>query len=166
MTALDSLYAWMLDTLSWPLGSDGPVLAFPAMALAVLVTVRILLRQVLPLLLRYAIAVANTLTVLAGVVLLGVEFVLTSCFRLCRLRPPAVVYGLGDTLVAATRAAQAGLRFLRTRSVRLGGMSGNFILVLVLVLVLLGWWNIGYCGRSTAAGCADPVTAWLRLVMP
>ncbi|MEV4134699.1 hypothetical protein AB0J72_21325 [Dactylosporangium sp. NPDC049742] len=164
MTALDSLYAWLFTTLSSPLDDGGSLFAFPVTAIGVLLAARTALRLVLPVLLRYVLMLADAVTVLIGVLLLGVDFLLASLFRLCRLRPPAIVYGLGDTLVTATRAAQSSLTMLRTRTVRLRGLSGGLILLLVLALVW--WWDSGYCGRVPSAGCTGPMSAWLQLVMP
>jgi hypothetical protein len=164
MTALDDLYAWVLETLSQRLGDGGPLVAFPVVAAGLLLMARTLIWRLLPLLLGFALALADLVTVLLGVLLLGVDFLLASCFRLCRLRPPAVVYGLGDTVVTATKAAQTGIRILGGRTGRLRRLSGTLILMLVVGLVW--WWDAGYCARSPAGGCTTPISSWLRLVMP
>jgi hypothetical protein len=166
MTVLDDLYRWLLDALSRRISGAGPLLAFPTVVIAVPIGMRLLVRRVLPLLVWCVLALTNGAAFLLGVLLLGVDFVIASCFRICRLRPPSLVYALGDTLITTMRATQTGFGMLRTRAARLGNLGGlGGLGLLVLTFALLWWWNAEYCARTTTAGCVVPAMSWLDLLI-
>ncbi len=160
---LDAAFDRLPGELGWLPAELARALALPVLVAALIILFRIVVRRVLPWLARYVLRPAVlVLTGAVAFVALTVDFVLTRAFRLVRLAPTAVHYAIGDV----TLSGAAGARTLTRVVVRQVGRLGRFspALLLLAALVVVVWWNAGYCDRNPAAGCRAPLSAWVQEV--
>jgi hypothetical protein len=132
------------------------VVAYVVMAFAV--------RRLIPLLVEYALQPAIVVVAhVAAVVLLGVQALLALPFRAVRVRPPGVLYGAGDGIVAGMVGVRASTRELSHLARRLRWVRGRFFVLAILVLAV--WWNQNACGLDPRSDrCRHPVAAGAELL--
>jgi hypothetical protein len=160
----DRLLHWLpqrLDGLS-P-ATVGYVVA-PTVVLVILLTPAVIVRRLLPLLVRYL--VVPVLVVVTGVVtaaLLIVDVVGARLFRLFWLPLTGVHYAIGDWTISGSRSVRRGGRH---RVLKAGAWLGRFSRALLLLagVVLAVLWSRGYCTRNPVDGCANPLSRWWHTV--
>jgi hypothetical protein len=150
---LDRAFQGLSQWLEKYLPDSSKAIAVPVFALVAVVVARLLIKQVLPVVLRVVVVPAVIATIaIAGMALLAIQLCLAAVCRLFRLRPPSILYAVGDLTVAAlSRTASLGafVPHSRIQSVRLW-------LPIALVTVLLWRWDADYCERL-AEVCTSPL---------
>jgi hypothetical protein len=163
METADRVAAWITAHLTWLPDAAEPVLGLPVLALATFVALLLLVRQVLPRLGALAFGwLVPALGYLLTVIWLTLEFAATRPFRWAGARPPAMLYGAGNSAVGFDGAV-GGLCRATVRQIERFSRLWNVLLLAAAVYGVYRW-GLGYCDRHPAAGCTGPVDAWLTSV--
>lgn len=161
----DTSLRWLEDWLSVNAGPGYAVIALPLLTMVGVLVVRLAIGGLVPvagrlLLTPFALGVVVT----AGLLVLTVDFVLASAFRMVRRRPPPVVYAIGDLAMSGTVRAQRVIRWTANRPMPLRGYGTALSIVVVAGLII--WWNSGFCARHAGSGCQAPLADWWVRLRP
>jgi hypothetical protein len=159
MIVLDFLQAWVDRLLSWLPDSVVHVIGLPVFCLAFAVALVLAIRKGLPAIAGPLAALGSSIIAVLAVPFLALAMAAATPFRLVRLRPPEVVYGIDDGTVACTAALLSALRWSRDQANRLTKFP---VVVLLIIAAILIWrWNSTHCSAD-ASGCVTPVAQWAR----
>ena len=137
-------------------------LYMPVFMLAVMIGVVLVVHKLTPPASRLAAHLLTWLITGAGALLLLAEMAIAGGYRRRGVRPPSIVYNLGDAVASWATGLTSGAR-------RATGALADVLSrakVPLLLLLSCGWillWNYQHCPDS-AAGCAKPVSAWYQQV--
>jgi hypothetical protein len=161
MKVLDKSAAWIRDVLTFLPPEIATFLWFPVLVMVVFLAAVLFFRRILPFIGRVGAALLPWLATLLGAALLLPDLIIATAFRLRRLRPPALLYHYGDTVVdsmiglarASTKVGSALSRLARVH-----------VLLLALACGALIWaWNAGHCSETSIKGtCVRPVSGWME----
>ncbi|MFI5932218.1 hypothetical protein [Actinoplanes sp. NPDC051494] len=154
---LDMMAELLLRLLGGLAPETAAVLFVPLFVVVVATAFVVFVRTALEPLCRAASFVLRTAFTLAGAVVLLGEMTVAGGYRRRGVRPPAVVYNVGDIVASWVTAASSGATRATTALARAARLNA-----VLLILVSLAWiwlWNDGYC-PDEAASCARPVATW------
>jgi hypothetical protein len=158
LTYLERVWRWG-EGLLQQLPADVRVIVVALLALIVsYAALVIVLRRLAPWLTgRVVLPVLGYLAFGLGVLLLGVQALVTAPFRLAELRPPNALFLVGDGVAASAGATEraaghAAWWILTRRPIR-----GRYLLAIIVVVAL--WWNEVACGWLGTSSCQPPLAA-------
>jgi hypothetical protein len=159
---LDDVDAVVRHVLGMFPADTAQFLSVPVFVLAVVIGFVLVVHKLAPPASRLAAILLTWLITVAGAVLLLAEMAAAAGCRKRGVKPPSVVYNLGDVVASWTVGLTAGAQLMT-------GKLATFLAgakVPVLVLLSVGWiwiWNYQHCPDG-AGGCARPLSAWYQQV--
>lgn len=161
---LGTAFEWITSRLDSYTPSLTVWLAFPIMVVAISWSLSIIRSVFFRVMILLVIPAAQVLAMTSYALLLTTEFLGTQVFRLCRLRPPKLIYRFGDGVTASKPVLmkQLGVASQRTDNAFRRRRSRLWLLALIAVL---GWWNTSYCSAMSTVDCSrGPASAWAHSV--
>lgn len=158
MRALDFVAAWVQRLLGWLPDGVANFLWLPAFFAVLVIGIRLALRHGFPYVTKGLRWLAAVVVAVIAVPFMALVLLIVTPFRVVRLTPPGVVFGLDDALVSTSNGILAGMSKSITVAEKLA--RTHLLIILTLAVAIVWRWDGSHC-RSAEPSCLTPVAGWV-----